>query len=443
MKTKPEIPIVVIGAGISGLAAARSLGKAGQPVVILESNRRIGGRILTDRLHGFEIDAGAQFLTSFYTHTLGLIRELDLQGDLVRIPGVAAILREGRLYKIWPDARAIFTGLMSAWSKLLLLRPVFHALAHWRRLDLHALHKAAALDTASVAAYTAWYMNAEVLEYILQPPLSGILYWEPEHTSQAMLFVMLKVAPGIRLLTLKHGMGQLPAAMAAGLEIELGAAVTQVLPGGAGGYLVKYERDGQSHEMLARAVVCSIPACLVPGIFPHLTDPQRRFFQAIEYSQNTIAAVGLDHRPPENIYGILFPRREAKHLAIAAVQSAKNPQQLPAGQELIVLYPNGAAGRRLIEQPDERIFKVLTPDLELAGSIYHVGDAPLFQRVYRWPQALPFFDVGHFKRLKDFHHGAVESGRLVFCGDYLGGPLVEGAVSSGYQAAERLLARLG
>lgn len=442
MKNNIDSPIIVLGAGMSGLAAARHLQNAGQRVVILEARSRAGGRVFTDRTQGFEIDAGGQFIANFYTNTLGLIRELNLEPDLVRIPGISAVLRDGRLHKIWPNLRAAFTGLISTWSKLLLLRPVFDALMHWKLLDIHAFYKAHPLDTASVTQYANRSLNTEVLEYVLQPPLSGILYWEPEYTSQAMLFPLLKVAAGIRLMTLRHGLGQLPEAMGEDLDIQLGASVTQVRPDSSGGYIVQVEQRDQSYEIIARGVVCSIPARLVPGTFPHLTDHQRRFFQAIEYSENAICAIGLNHRLPSDVYGLLFPRLEAKHLAIAAIQSGKNADQLPAGQDLVVLYPNGPSGRSLIHQNDDRIAKILVQELKLAGEDYQIGDDEVIRRVYRWHQALPFFDVGHFQRLQDFASGNIETGRQVFAGDYLDGPFVEGAITSGLMAADRLLTRL-
>jgi oxygen-dependent protoporphyrinogen oxidase len=442
MKNNTESPIIVLGAGMSGLAAARYLKNAGQRVIILESLQRVGGRVFTDRTQGFEIDAGGQFIASFYTNTLSLIRELNLEPDLVRIPGVSAVLRDGKLYKIWPNLRAIFTGLISPWSKLLMLRPVFDTLMHWNILDIHAFHKAYPLDTASVAEYATRSLNAQVLEYVLQPPLSGILYWEPEYTSQAMLFPLLKVAAGIRLMTLRYGLGQLPEAMAGDLDIQLGAAATQVLPDSSGGYIIHVEQNNQTYEIAARGIVCTIPANLVANIFPRLTDHQRKFFQAIEYSENAICAIGINHRFPSDVYGLLYPRLEAKHLAIAAIQSGKNPDQLPPGQDLVVMYPNGPSGRRLIHQSDDRIAIILKEELQLAGDVYQIGDDEIFQRVYRWQQALPFFDVGHFRRLHDFASGNIETGRQVFAGDYLDGPFVEGAITSGFMAADRLLTRL-
>ena len=69
---------------------------------------------------------------------------------------------------------------------------------------------------------------------------------------------------------------------------------------------------------------------------------------------------------------------------------------------------------------------------------------PISTHVQRWPEALPMFEPGHFKRLRSFANGEIENPKqaLVFAGDYIGGPFVEGAFTSGVRAAERLHERL-
>lgn len=56
--------ILVVGAGIAGLRAARTLKDAGRAVVVLEKSRGLGGRAATKRLHGTQADHGAQYFTA-------------------------------------------------------------------------------------------------------------------------------------------------------------------------------------------------------------------------------------------------------------------------------------------------------------------------------------------------------------------------------------------
>ncbi len=57
-----SVKVVVIGAGISGLAAARYLKDRGAEVTVVEAQNRIGGRIWTDRSQGFPFDKGASWI---------------------------------------------------------------------------------------------------------------------------------------------------------------------------------------------------------------------------------------------------------------------------------------------------------------------------------------------------------------------------------------------
>jgi len=66
MSSPPGKRVIVVGAGIAGLAAGHTLSRQGFSVKILEASSRVGGRMTTDFVDGFVIDRGAQFLSSDY-----------------------------------------------------------------------------------------------------------------------------------------------------------------------------------------------------------------------------------------------------------------------------------------------------------------------------------------------------------------------------------------
>ncbi len=439
MTQSAQPSVIVIGAGVAGLAAARHLAQAGVRVTVLEKDARVGGRVYTDIAAGFAIDTGAQFITNFYPNTLRLIHELRLGAALVPIPGGIGVLRNGRLHTLRPDARLLFTHLVSPSSKYILRKTLSSVVRHRKSLDLHGFHKAHRLDTRSITEYARQELNDDVLEYVFQPAVSGVCYWTPEHTSQAMLFMLLRAVPGMKLCTLRGGLGQLPEAMAADLAVHVNTEVRSVTRNASGAYTIQTHNHGEERTFVADGVVCAVPATLVPALFPELHAQQRAFFEAIDYSATTITAIGMKRRLPSDLYGLFFPRREAEYLTVANIESARHRDHIPHGHDVIMLYPSGPASQSLLGQDDATIHALLRAELRRVCPAYDPGGDEIFYRVFRWPQALPLFDVGHFKRLKAFADGAIEPDRVVFAGDYLGGPFIEGAITSGLQAAARLL----
>lgn len=429
--------IIVIGAGVAGLAAARDLVRAGMQVTVLEATPWIGGRAATVIENGFAIDIGAGFLANFYHHTRRLLRELELSDQAVPIRDGGAVVIDGRLHPL-----RLGRYPMTLRQTLRLGRLLGPVLRHWRELDPHALHRAWHLDTESVADYARRKFDRELLENLLEPVLSGLCYWTPERTSQAMLFLLAKMAPGMRRFTLRRGVGQLAEAMAGGLEVLTETEVRRVMGNDTDACVVDAQTRGEARRFVADGIVCTVPAPAVPALFPKLDAERRAFFETIDYSATIVAAIGLTGAAWPDFISFFVPRNQAgfNGLGAAAIKSRENPAQAPPGCELLRLFTTDAAARRLLGQDDAVIRDRLVADLRRAGCA--LAGEELFYRVYRWPQALPVFDVGHFRQLKRFADGGIETGPVVFAGDYLGGPFIEGAITSGLDAARRLLERL-
>jgi oxygen-dependent protoporphyrinogen oxidase len=440
MMDAKEKTAVVIGGGVAGLAAARQLMIAGIKVTVLEKNSYAGGRVHTQVIDGFEIETCAEFFTNFYDLTKRLIRELGLQDDIVSIPGSVAISRAGHLYKIWPPSlNLLFTGLVSFRSKLTLIKILGPLLRYWKKLDIHASYKAYQLDTRSIAEYVHNELDDELLEYLFEPGLAGISYWTPEHTSQLPLFLLVKLFPDMKFFTLDHGIGRLPKAMAANLQVQYNAEVTEVIPTEHNSYTVEAYISGQKSQITANSIVCATPATMVPKLFPLLTAKQRAFFEGVSYSATVDIYFGLDHRLSSGLYGIFYSRCEVENLAAVVIQSGRDPNQLPPGRDSIKLFSSGPAARKLLDKDDAFIKDSLLADLHRTGFPYNPEGHILFSRVNRVPLATPEFDVGYYQRLKSFAEGEIEAGRIVFAGDYLSGPFIEGAITSGLKAANKLM----
>ncbi len=437
--------VIVIGAGIAGLEAARQLENQGCQVTIFEKESRPGGRIRTETHDDMYYDVGAQILANFYTNTLRVIAEVGLQHDVLPITGSNAILRAGKLHVLEPSLAMLASRVISTRSKTRFFRVIRDALANWQNLDFHAFYKAAQLDDSSLAAYVTKELGEESLEYLFQPPLAGLFYWTPEHISKAFLFVMLRAALGMKVMTLRNGLGQLPLAISALLkDVRLKAEVVQVRQQFPQSHYTVTARLNEVEEVFAAdGIVCAVPAPLVAPLFPQLTAEQREFFTAIPYSSTVTTALGLAHPLGLQIYSFFTARKELDTLAAVVIQSSKH-RNFKIGQgDVVSLFASGLAGQQLLHENDQTITAALVDDImrtPLRSDI--VNNTLTFTSVNRWDYSIPLFDVGHFHRLVAFAAGSIETDRIVFAGDYLAGPFVELALTSGAQAAARLREKL-
>jgi monoamine oxidase len=73
-----RVDVIVVGAGMSGLAAARTLRRQGKKVAVLEARDRVGGRVKAGKLAGHTIDLGGMWVGPSQTRLLDLLREYHI-----------------------------------------------------------------------------------------------------------------------------------------------------------------------------------------------------------------------------------------------------------------------------------------------------------------------------------------------------------------------------
>ncbi|MFW6097961.1 MAG: protoporphyrinogen/coproporphyrinogen oxidase, partial [Chloroflexota bacterium] len=428
--------VAVVGAGMAGLAAAHALAKKGLAVTVFEKNSYVGGRIRTDVYEGQRIEGGAQTYFEFYRLTRKLIREVDLAEYETYLPGRTGILRRRKIADISSGPALLLDGHLSFRSKLLLGRLLRRLLAHWRQLDHERLERAHALDTKSVAAFAVEELNQEILAYVFEPVLSGLFYWRSKEVSQAALFVLLRHALfGLRPMTLRCGLSSLPRALAQDLDVRVNHTVGQIGETESGTYRVTGHNGLQEFRCEFDAVICATTAAVVPRLIPSLSSAQKRFFQSIKYSQNVNIAVEVDGNPMAETPSLYVPPAEPHIQTLGAVAQQSHG--------VISLFSSATSGADLVDEPDGVVSSRLVQDFERALPTANNGDLrPIAELIYRWPRALPILDVGYFERLRAFQRSMPEPDNLLFCGDYLGGAIIEGAVRSGMDAANRLICRL-
>src|SRR5579871_1728664 len=168
--------VAIIGAGPAGLAAGLYLTQRGVTVALYEKLSTPGGRSGCDAIGGYRFDRGAEFVTSFYPRTLGLIRAQGLLDHLLPLRLEGDILLAGRRYPLPVTPGLILTTPLLSWRSRLRLLALGPRLLWWRlRYRWTNMEKAAHLDDRSALDYFRELLGEEYVQVLLGPTLESFV----------------------------------------------------------------------------------------------------------------------------------------------------------------------------------------------------------------------------------------------------------------------------
>ena len=274
--------VVVIGAGMAGLSAARELARAGRDVLVLEARSRPGGRVLTLRgpfADGLHAEAGAVFVPEHHHHSVGLARELGLA--LAATPRRRGV---GNRYFVAGEMVEAHPGELVRWPPSIALAPEERGLSPG---ELRRRYLGRALDRIGDPRHPAWPGEA-ALEY---DALTTAALLRREGASAAAIRLMrlgyldewgdgidtVSALAALRDLAandlpgeawrIAGGSDRLPAALAAGLgdRIRFGAAATRVRTHRRGVEVECRDETG-IHVVRASRAVCAVPFTVLRGM---------------------------------------------------------------------------------------------------------------------------------------------------------------------------------
>jgi predicted NAD/FAD-dependent oxidoreductase len=221
--------VVVVGAGLAGLAAARHLVRAGRDVVVLEAADAVGGRVRTDVVDGFRCDRGFQVINTGYPE---IQAEVDLAGLWPgRFTRGALLHVDGRRHRLADPRRRPFALLETAGAPIgsLLDKARLAAVMSWVGCaPVRSL--LSATDAPAHRALRRRGVPDVAIDRVLRPFLAGVLLEEDLRTSSRFVDLMLRMFVRGDNVVPAHGMQALPEQLAHGLPVHLGARVDRVAP---------------------------------------------------------------------------------------------------------------------------------------------------------------------------------------------------------------------
>jgi phytoene dehydrogenase-like protein len=212
--TQPDV--VIVGAGLAGLAAARTVQAAGRTVVLLEASDDVGGRVRTDHVDGFLLDRGFQVLLTAYPEAH---RQLDLGAlDLRAFEPGALVWRAGRGHVVGDPFRAPSTAIATALAPIGTIGDKLRIAALRRRVRRpHPATLLAGEDTSTIGALRARGFSDAIIERFFRPLVGGIQLDPSLATSRRMFDIILRSLTDGDSVVPAAGMGAIPKQLAAGL----------------------------------------------------------------------------------------------------------------------------------------------------------------------------------------------------------------------------------
>lgn len=472
----PERHIVIVGGGISGLAAAYRLHRRakaeGMPLrlTVVERERRWGGKILTVRENGFVIEGGPDNFVTVKPQALRLCEELGLAHRLLPTNPQARrvfILWQGKL-RLLPHGFLTFTpDLKGLWQTDLL---------SWRgklRMMLGiALPKPRWDDDVNVGTFLRYYLGKEMTERVVAPLIAGVyggdanalsaratlpILWQLAHRYRNLLWASLlrslqrRSQPPIAnyqspsfFMTLQNGLGEMTEAILSSLhDVNLinGRTVVELRPND-NGYVVVLDEGGRLNT---NAIIVATPADAVAELLRPHDEMLAKELVAIPHADAVTVSLALDRGQvthPLNGSGFLVAkskdgtgdgRRETgkERLLMACTwTSSKFPPRAPKGKVLLRAFVGQS-----VDVSDEElvcaIVKELRPLLGIQGEPHRAW-------VFRWEQAMPQYIVGHANRVERIRQRLARFRRLALAGNYLTGIGIPDCIRSGEDAAEKV-----
>ncbi len=409
--------VVVVGAGLAGLACARELSARGLEVAVLEAGDAVGGRVRTDHVDGFTLDRGFQVLNTAYPALAGVV---DLDGlDLRRLDASVGVLVDGRHAVVGnplanprvlgPTLRVPVGGLsgkaaLAAYAGVCLALP---AGTLKRRLD--------------VSAAEAWRrarIPPDVVDTLLRPFLSGVLLEQDMTSSRRFTDLMFRMFARGASTVPAGGMQRLPEQIAGRLPagtVRPRTRVRAVTPSRA---------ETDDGPVAARAVVVATDGWAAAELLPGLVEPPAPRGVTTVY-----------HAAPElpGATGMLLLEPGRSPVANSVAISVAAPEYAPPGRALVSSSIIHGSAHPAADGPEVRS--------SLAR--LHRTDTSSWQHVatYDLPRALPGMPAPHpMRRPVRLAGGA---GTVYVAGDHRDTSSIQGALVSGRRCAEAVLSDLG
>ncbi len=484
--------VVIVGGGISGLAAAFFLRDEAVRVTVLEGSPRLGGKLSVSEIAGLAVDEGAEALLVTRPEGTGLIAEVGLADQRVATGTTSSAI--WTLGALRPLPRRQFMGVPSDLAELATSGVLSDEGVARASQDLELPPTAREGDVA-VARYVGARFGEEVVDRLVDPLLGGVYAGRSEelsfdatlpalaaasrrHRSLAEAARSLLPAPvpggdangkpgagtragGSVFTTLAAGLGTLPAflAKASGAAVRT-TSMARELSRAETGWRLTLGSAAAPELVDADAVILAIPARPAGRLLAALPGASAAAagFGEISYASMAIVTLayprsafpGPERGPERGLSslgwsGYLVPAVDGRAVKAATFSTVKWPHLAEAGppgaepMEIVRCSVGRIGEEELLQRADDDLAVLAAAELAEATG---VRGTPAAARVTRWGGALPQYTVGHLDRVARIRAAVAAQPGLAVCGAAYDGIGIPACVATARAAVTQVLAFL-
>jgi oxygen-dependent protoporphyrinogen oxidase len=449
--------LVVIGGGISGLAAAWEAAAAGYSVTVLEAAPLIGGKLRAEEVAGVPVDVGAEALLARRPEGRALIDDAGLSGDVIEPLTTAAWIRAGgRSYPLPARTMMGIPGDLDAVreSGVLSAAGVAAVAAEPERAPLPPLR-----DDIAVGALVRDRLGVEVLDRLVEPLLGGVYAGRADRLSlratlrplaaelergggslvaaaRAVAGAGTRAAPaGPVFVSLRGGLGRLPLQLAGSGRFEIRTSTTvRSITRTPTGFALETGAVPASERVECAAVLVATPPTKAARLLRVVAPAAAAELAGIETASVAIVTLAYRDAPDAAGSGLLVAAGERLAVKGVTLTSAKWP--LRADGLFLLRASVGRAGEHLpLQLEDGELVTLVRRELRAVAGV--TGE-PVDARVTRWGGGLPQYGVGHLERIARIRASVAEVPGLAICGAAFDGIGVPACIASAQAAVATL-----
>ena len=450
--------LVVVGGGISGLAAAWFAADAGYAVTVLEAAPAIGGKLRVDELAGIPIDVGAEALLTARPEGVELLAAAGLDAERIGPRTTAAQVRaNGHNHPLPAKTMLGIPASVAAVRESGVLSDA----------GLAAVEAEPALaplppfaEDVSVGRLVRDRMGDEVLDRLVEPLLGGVYAGRVDDLSLRATMPALAArleaggsltaaaqavtdtgarAPstGPIFTSVRGGLGRLPGVLARAGRFDVRTGITvRDIRRTAAGFALDCAVGATAEVVEADAVVVAAPPAKAGRLLQSLAPAAAAELSGIESASMAIVSFAFEGVSPPPGSGLLVGAGE--RLATKAITLTSQKWPVETGRLVMLRASVGRIGEaRALQLDDDELVALVQREL---APLLGVDARPVEVRVTRWGGGLPQYAVGHVERIARVRAAVAAVPGLAVCGAAFDGVGIPACIGSARAAIERLTA---